>query len=69
MNDLMFGSDVATYVSDKFKGAKKSISKLWNSYMKGVSPGGEEFTVKIDKLIPKGMFRPKFMHGTMKEVV
>ena len=69
MNDLMFGSNVATYVSNKVKGAKSYIGKVWGSYMKGVSAGGEEFTVKIDKLIPKGMFRPKFKHGTMKEIV
>lgn len=37
--------------------------------MKGVSAGGEEFTIKLDKLIPKDMKRPKFEHGTMNEIV
>lgn len=31
---------------------------MWSSYMKGVSPGGEEFTVKLDKVLPKGSKRP-----------
>lgn len=37
--------------------------------MKGVSAGGEEFTSKIDKQLPKGLNRPKFMLGTMKDIV
>ncbi|CDW76903.1 ubx domain containing protein [Stylonychia lemnae] len=67
LNDL-FGGNVTQYVSGKVKGAKNFIGKMWGSYMKGVSPGGEEFTSKIDKMLPKGVFRPKFLHGTMKEI-
>ena len=35
--------------------------------MKGVSPGGEEFTVKLDKLLASNTTpRPQFLSGTMQ---
>lgn len=43
-----------------FSGVKSYFSRF-----KGVSPGGEEFTSKLDKLIPKGAKRPKFLHGVL----
>ncbi len=36
--------------------------------MKGVSPGGEEFIVKLEKML-KNKPHPKFMTGTLKLII
>lgn len=55
---------------------KEKIAKM-GSYIKstrvgkmfkGVSPGGEEFIVKLDK-ITKGKERPNFLTGTIQDVI
>jgi hypothetical protein len=52
------------------KGKVKGVS----NFMKGVSAGGEEFTLKLDKVLtpkkkkgesPIEVPRPKFLHGRM----
>lgn len=69
VNDLFFGAPISETVSKKLKGAKEVAASFWKKHFKGVTPGGEEFTAKLDKLIPKGSKRPNFHHGTMKEVI
>lgn len=46
----------------------KKVGSMWTSYMKGVSPGGEEFIVKLEKSLKKKA-HPKFQLGTLKEVM
>eukprot|EP00347_Sterkiella_histriomuscorum_P003699 403363283 len=69
LNDLFFGAPITESLKNKYNGAKSYIGKMWGSYMKGVSAGGEEFTVKLDKIIAKDSKRPSFLHGTMSEIV
>lgn len=64
LNDLFF---------NPFKGAVEGITNfLGNAWKrvpqkyKGVSPGGEEFIVKIDKALTKlKKNRPQFLKGTL----
>lgn len=68
LNDLFFGAKVSEAMSSGYKKASKIVGSLWKNYMKGVSPGGEEFIVKFEKLL-KNQKHPLFMVGTMKQVV
>jgi len=51
-------------MSSKASGIWSGVKSYFSKF-KGVSPGGEEFTSKLDKLLPQGTKRPKFMHGTL----
>lgn len=72
MDDILFGIPVTEKLKNAYKGLKSWVSK-GHSYIKGVSPGGEEFTVRLDKHILSNFkekrTRPNFKHGTLSEVV
>ena len=74
MNDLFFGAPVKETFSSVAKGMGSIFGKAWNSMptmpkaFKGVSAGGEEFTVKLDKAL-NGAKRPFFLHGIFKDLV
>lgn len=70
INDLAFGFPVKESVSSVAKGVGKLFSRGWSKIpqsFKGVSPGGEEFTSKLDKDLA-GHSRPNFVKGTFNEV-
>lgn len=62
MDELFFGAPITQKVKSAAKKVTSIVSKGWNKYMKGVSPGGEEFTVKLDKLLASNTTpRPNFL--------
>jgi len=78
INDLFFGapikesasaaySSVSKKVTGLFQRVSSKIPERFKKELKGVSPGGEEFTVKLDKML-KGGARPAFRQGTLKGI-
>jgi hypothetical protein len=49
MDDLFFGAPISEKLKNAYNGMKSYVSKGWGKYFKGVSPGGEEFIVKLEK--------------------
>jgi len=62
---------VTAKLKGAFKGLKGLVSKGYEK-IKGVSPGGEEFTSKLNKMLlqvrPNSVL-PEFCHGTLRDVI
>ena len=51
LDDLFFGASITQSIKNGMSKVSNKIGGLYKKYLKGVSPGGEEFTKKLDKLI------------------
>lgn len=61
---------VTAKLKGAFKGLKGIVSKGYEAFI-GVSPGGEEFTSKLNKMLhqvrPNSVL-PDFCHGTLRDI-
>lgn len=48
---MFFGANITERIKKNLTNVKNGISSLYKKYVKGVSPGGEEFTKKLDKIV------------------
>jgi hypothetical protein len=67
---LFFGAPVTQTVTAGIKGVMNMYTKAVNAIpkYKGVSPGGEEFIVKLDRSLKGKKRRPLFMKGTVSDL-
>lgn len=67
-DDLFYTGGISQAVSSM----KEGISNWWNKKVskniRGVTPGGEEFIVKYDRMLKGAYKRPNFITGTMQQL-